>query len=472
MYFFIAFVIEINIFLLLLSIDNISHAYNFLVNNYNQRLTYKDIVDINNKIYLAPIFERYCFYGLITLTYYLFDLLVIENYIIFVKFLLSIIAFPYINNKIYERYVDIFEKIRLEKNKIIKLIFCKQIYKIIEKLNYEYVDNEIILYKNEIIDLLMVTNNFNNEIITFTKNIIIVLLLNYFKTKSIIYYKLTKYIYMINSGKNYINKINLDDAKENFIDIFKNKNYKKINDPMIIHSMLYLYYNKKSSIDWNLYRQQIDYKLISFATLWTIGSFFDGYYKLVVMTLSSVIIGLTRKENNIYNLGLIICAFLISKNTIFMSFLYHYGYYLVDNFIVKGIQKSIQKSIKQLFYNNYKQIIKCCIQNILISYFMKYLFIYNYLLELNIFVLLITNFNSNIFEKILYSLIYIAIINKKILIKILLLSCFGSVIIELTRIKNDKNDKNDKIYDIADNIIRFDTIENEIKDAIKDAMNN
>jgi hypothetical protein len=103
---------------------------------------------------------------------------------------------------------------------------------------------------------------------------------------------------------------------------------------------------------------------------------------------------------------------------------------------------------------------------------MKYLFIYNYLLELNIFVLLITNFNSNIFEKILYSLIYIAIINKKILIKILLLSCFGSVIIELTRIKNDKNDKNDKIYDIADNIIRFDTIENEIKDAIKDAMNN
>ena len=78
---------------------------------------------------------------------------------------------------------------------------------------------------------------------------------------------------------NYINNINVKDAKKNFNDIFKNKNYDKLNDPMIIHSMLYLYYNKKSEIDWDQFYQKIDYKIISFVTLWTSGSFFDGFLK-------------------------------------------------------------------------------------------------------------------------------------------------------------------------------------------------
>ena len=237
------FVDTINIFILLLSIDNISYAYNFLINNYNKKLTYKQIIDNNNKTYLTPIFERYTFYGFITMIYYLFVTLIIREWILFIKFMLALTSLPIINNLLYLHYKNVFDSVQMTKNKVIKFIFCEQIYSIIEKTNKNYVDNEIILNKNELIEVLMNISTIKDEIITFVKNILIVVLLNYFKTKSTVYYKITKYIYMINSGKNYINNINVEDAKKNFIDIFKNKKYDKLNDPMIIHSMLYLYYN-------------------------------------------------------------------------------------------------------------------------------------------------------------------------------------------------------------------------------------
>jgi len=320
----------------LLSIDNISFAYNFLVNNYKKKLSYKEIIDINNKKYLEPIFERYLFYGFVSLIYYIFVILIIRDYIIFIKVFLSLTAIPIINNCLYLDNKDIFEFVRLKKNEIIKLIFCEQIFTIIKKLNMEYVDNQIILNKDEIIKILMKTSNIKNEIITFTKNILIVLLLNYFKTKSVIYYKITKYIYMINSGKKFINNINIENAKANFIDIFENKNYERFNDPMIIHSMLFLYYNKKSTVDWDLYRQKIDYKIISFITLWTIGSFFNDSFRLFIMILTGILIRLTRNFTiKYYDIALLIFGYLISSNIIFLSFLYHFGYYFIDNFSIK-----------------------------------------------------------------------------------------------------------------------------------------
>jgi hypothetical protein len=344
-----------------LSIDNIAYAYNFLVNNYKKKLSYKEIIDINNKTYLAPIFERYLSYGFISLIYYIFVILIIRDYIIFVKLVLSLYAIPIINNHLYLDNKDIFEFVRLKKNEIIKLIFCEQIFIIIKKLNQEYVDNQIILDKNEIIEILMETSNIKNEIITFTKNILIVLLLNYFKTKSVIYYKITKYIYMINSGKKFVNNINIENAKSNFIDIFKNKKYDKFNDPMIIHSMLFLYYNKKSSVDWDLYRQKIDYKIISFITLWTIGSFFNDFYRLFIMIISAIIIRLIRNFSfvsiNYRNIVLLIFGYFISSNIIFLSFLYHFGYYFIDNFVVRGIRKMFNEKVLMYIKKNYKQYI-------------------------------------------------------------------------------------------------------------------
>jgi hypothetical protein len=448
----------INIFLLLLSIDNISYAYNFLINNYNKKLTYKEIIESNNKTYLTPIFERYLFYGFITITYYLFITLIMRNYIIFVKLLLALYAIPLINNKIYLEYTYIFDNVHEFKNKIIKLIFCDQIFTIIQKLNREYIDDNIILNKDELINILMLSTNIKNEIITFVKNILIVLLLNYFKTKSVIYYKITKYIYMINSGKNYVNNINVENAKKNFIDIFKNKNYDKFNDPMTIHTMLYLYYNKKSSVDWDLYRQKIDYKIISFITLWTIGSFFENLYRLEIMIISALIIKLTRKfeydYSIIYNIILLFSGYLLSSNIIWLSFCYHFLYNLINNFFVRGIFKTIYNKInyKQFIINSHKNYYSY-IKNILIGLLMKYLYIQHYTIQLNFLTLILTNSSNCILEKTFYGLIYIAIINKKLLLKIIILSYIGNLIIEMTRIKKNPINVNQTWEDINNGVI-------------------
>jgi len=482
------FINTYNIFLLLLSIDNISYAYNFLVNNYKKKLSYKEIVDINNKTYLTPFFERYLLYGFVSIIYYILVILIIRDYIIFVKIFISLCAFPVVNNYIYLSYNNYFEFIRLKKNEITKLIFCEQIYTIIKRLNAQYVDNEIIINKEEIIQILMDTMIVKDEIITFTKNILIVLLLNYFKTKSTIYYKITKYIYMINSGKKFINNINEKNAKTIFIDIFKNKNYDKFNDPMIIHSMLFLYYNKKSSVDWDLYRQKIDYKIIEFVTLWTIGSFFVDLYRLFIIIISAIIISVTRSYSlksikcyyiRYYDILLLICSYLLSSNIILLSFVYNFGVYFIDNFIFRGIQKMFYEKVLIHIKNNYKQYLinihsnyQFYIKNIMIGIIAKYLYIYNYHIPLNLFTLFITNCNSNYLEKMLYGLLYIAIINKKHIYKILLLSYIGSILIRLTRIKKvDINNNLNVNLDANANInvnekINKNTIEEELKDAM------
>ena len=108
------FINTYNIFLLLLSIDNIAYAYNFIIHNYKKKLSYKEIIDINNKTYLAPFFERYLSYVFVFLLYYIFVILIISDYIIFIKLLLSFYAIPIINNKIYLNYQNIFEVVRLK----------------------------------------------------------------------------------------------------------------------------------------------------------------------------------------------------------------------------------------------------------------------------------------------------------------------------------------------------------------------
>jgi hypothetical protein len=456
------FINDFNICLLLISLDNTAYGLNFLMNNIDHNLTYKDIINVNNRLYKLQIFERYVFYIILTITYYFIKIFILNKYVFYLKIILSFLAIPLINNIIYDEYIIIFDKLKQSKEKLIKLIFCEQIFNIIKKLNKTYIDNKIDLDKTEIISVLIKSNNFKTEIITFIKNTLIVILLNYFKSKSFIYYKLIKYIYIYNSGIYFINNINVKEATEKFIEIFKNKNYAKINDPMTIHSMLFLYYNKKTETDWNVLYAKINYNIITFLTLWTFGSFFESIYRLEIIILLSIFIRYTKKNiTNLFNKKYIISllclllGYVISENIIWISFIHQFGYYLINNFIMKGILNTCHNSIYIYLKKNYKNILVILhenfisyIKNITYALFMKYLFIYNLHYAYS-FILFITNTEKCKYTQILYGIMYISIQNSNKFYKLIILAYIGSLIINLIK-------KYDIIKQITTNILNND----------------
>ena len=494
------FINNFNICLLLISIDNISYGLDFLINNINNKLTYKDIIDVNNRLYKLQIFERYIFYIFLTGIYYFIKIFILNRYVFYLKIILSLLVIPIINNIVYDEYIDVFDRLKKSKEKLIKLIFCEQIYNIIKKLNKTYVDNKIDLNRTEIISVLMKLNNFNTEIITFIKNTLIVILLNYFKTKSFIYYKLIKYIYIYNSGIYFINNTNIKDATEKFIEIFKNKNYEKLNDPMTIHSMLFLYYNKKTETDWNELYAKINYNIITFLTLWTFGSFFESFYRLEIIILLSIFIRYSKKNINqlfnkkyIISLLFLLLGYIICDNVILVSFIHQFGYYLINNFIIKGICNTCYNNIFVYLTTNYKNIFMILhdnfvsyIKNITYSLFLKYLFIYNLHYGYSL-ILFITNTEKCIYTKLLYGIMYISICNQNRLYKLLILAYTGTLLINLIKRYNlikqitnnitiSKINTNNKIeYNTEFEIqheLKDQVVSQNIVDEIKNAMEN
>jgi len=524
-----------NTFLLILSIDNFSYALDFIINNINKSLTYHDIIFRNNKVYKIGLVERYIYYIFIAFLYYFIKILILDRYVYVLKILISLMSIPYIFNQIiYENFKDYFDKLCTYKDKIIKLLVCEQIYNIIEKINKKYLNEKIILNKSDII-MVLEKCDLKSELLSFIKNFLIVSLLNYCKTKSFLYYKLIKYVYIYNSGKYYINNINEEEAINKFIDIFKNKQYNKLNEPMTIHSLLQLYYIKNSNTDMNELNNIINYKIISFMTLWTFGSFFNDIYRLFIIIISSILIKFTRftrfekydillptKKNNkvkgvltdvgvktpekiniskkiIYflELGVIkdysqaivsegidknlilsniitIIFYNISQNIIFLSLLNQFGYYIFINFITKGICKTFYNNIINKIILNLDDIINIVhndiilfIKNIIYSILIKYLF------EINahygyVFILIIMNLEKNNIQKILYSIYYLSGINRNHIIKLIILSYSGSILINMYRnIEKIKNIFNKN----TNNIIRINKI-NNIEEELRNAMEN
>ena len=471
---------DFNIFLLLISLDNISYAIDFISNNFNKTLNYKEIINENNKLYISSLFERYIFYSFITCLYYFINIFILGNYLEYIKILLSLLSYPYINNIIYNNYTFVFKQIIIIKDDIIELIICEQIYNIIKKLNKYYIDDKILLDKKEIIDILKKSSNIKSEITTFIKNFLVVILLNYFKSKSFLYYKITKYIYIYNSGNYFINNINSDDAKDKFINIFKNKNYLKLNEPMTIHSMLYLYYNKKTDTNLDIIYININYNIISFITLWTCTSFFDDIFRLYILFLISFFIKLSKKNiKKIYDKKYIInilfglFGYYLFNNAIWISFIHQFGYELIDNFITKNMYNIFYKNFYIHIKNNYRKIF-CIIHNDLSSYIKN--IIYTLLMKLlftidnnygYIFLLYITNYQKCIYTKYLYICIFISMLNNKNMITLFILSYIGTLIFNIIQNINNINNISYVNQPNKDNMI-----EEEIKNAIETIIDN
>jgi hypothetical protein len=92
-----------------------------------------------------------------------------------------------------------------------------------------------------------------------------------------------------------IQRTGIDEAKEIFRDVVRNKKYDQLTKPMFIQSVMYLYWEKEDEGAMKKLLNKFKYRVVVMLTLWTIGSFFSGYMSMVVIFIMSFIITLTRK---------------------------------------------------------------------------------------------------------------------------------------------------------------------------------
>lgn len=463
LFLFITYFINIyNTLLLFISIDNFAFALDFIINisksKYITTNDYKEIIINNNKLYLGNIFERYIYYIGLCIIYNLIYFFVISNNIL-IKYIFCILIIPDIYNYIYETYEEYFTKIYIYKNYIIKIFLADQVTNIIKFLSKKYID-DIIIDKEHIKITLIETDTLISEIYLFIKNFLIVLLMMYFRSKSIFYYKIVKYIYIYNSGNYYIANINLETCKENLKQIIKEKNYTKLNEPQIIQSMLYLYYSKKDD-KFDMFINKFNYNIIEFFTLWTIGSFFNDYTRLIILIIFWI--GFSLKNNKIrefnkdlvkkYVIPIYLTLFVtifFNSNIIVQSFIIQFSNPLIFNRITKSFFNTIYNNFynniilnRMLIFNTLHQNIIPFAKYYLFAFILKYILYKNkiqYIHYTCLFWMFITNIDKDLYSKYLYLILYLSIINKNNFVKISILCYILSLINNCIKYKFNNRD--------------------------------
>ena len=452
---FISYFIDIyNTLLLLISIDNFAYAINFILyilnRKYDNKDNHKQIIIENNNLYFGSTYERYMFYILSYIIYNLIYYFVTEHSII--KYLICFAIIPDIYNHIYIKYNNCFLLIKEYITYILKIFLAEQVTNIIKYLSEKYID-DISIDKEHIKETLLETDTLISEIYLFIKNFFIVLLMMYSRSKSIFYYKIIKYIYIYNSGNYYITNIDLEKCKSNLKQIIEDKNYKKFNEPQIIQSMLYLYYSKKDD-KFDIIIDKINYNLIEFFTLWTIGSFFNLHYRLSVVIVLWQAFNFNlqnyNSRNNIIPIFLTSLIYCVNSNIIILSFVIQFSNPIIFNRITKSFYNTIYININNNIMKNKAFIFKILHQNLLpFAKYYIFAFVLKYILYKNkiqyihytcLFWMFITNIDRDLYSNYLYLILYLSIINKNHIIKIFILSYILSLINNFIKWKiNDNN---------------------------------
>ena len=530
LFIFITYFINIyNILLLFISIDNFSYAIDFIINilksKYNKIDNHKQIIIKNNNLYLGTSYEKYVFYIILYIFYNLLYYFVTQNIII--KYCTCFLIIPDIYNQIYLKYNNYFDIVSSYRNYILKIFLAEQVTNIIKFLSKKYIDD--INIDKEHIKLTLIENEMLiPETYLFIKNFLIVLLMMYFRSKSILYYKIIKYIYIYNSGKYYITNIDLEKCKIDLQQIILEKKYNKLNEPQLIQSMLYLYYSKNDD-QFEILTQKLNYNIIEFFTLWTLGSFFNDIYRILILIILwlgfSFSFNLFCTDIKYKDFSIIfykkfipifitISIYLFSSNIIILSFAIQFLNSIIFNRITKSFYNTIYNNINNSIMKNRIIIFKILHENItpFIKYYL-FAFILKYILYKNkiqyihytcIFWMFITNIDKDLYSNYLYLILYLSVINKNNIYKIITLSYILSLInnfikwkindtniftykdisnnisnhiinlysrIKLTFNKNKSNQNNHNSESI-DDLIQNDLIQNNITMYIRDAMSD
>lgn len=358
----------------LIYIDSIYYVIDFIRNIFNEKISDKQVLINNDELYKTDSLNRYFYYLLLSVTHTYLKYFVFNTDILFLKYIFGLLIVPFIfNNYIYPKLSHIFAKLTIKKNRLIKKICSEQIACAIIQLNKLYMVNMDLIDKGQLVDKLTSVTDIQTHIYTFIKNTLATVLMMKLRKSSTIYYKLTKYAYMYNSG-DYLQNISLDEAKKIYMDTIKFKRYEEMAKPMFIQSVIYLYYSQNTSKYFETLVLYLRYKFVICVSLLTIASFITGsQYKILAILAGSLFINFTRRlplrrdvyatklfkflrcdglskyldDRDVFALIATIASGFITDKTVFMSAINQFAGILFVNDVMHNVVKLLYKYVQK-----------------------------------------------------------------------------------------------------------------------------
>ena len=287
---------NLSIFFILMCVDGMNYVLDFFINSTRADLTRSEILTIHNKLYEISGIERMMYYMLCNITYIYLSYFTFNSEITWVKYILSLTIIPIIFNTIimYE-FEHFFTIVKEKRQNLLKEIFIDQVSNIIIKLEELHINGKNVTNKYVLSTIINNIEDFKSNVSKFIKNILLTFLLIYLRKYYNKYYVLVKYYYKTQGEE--INDITLEEARNIFTDVIRNQEFDKLNKPIVVQSIIYLYYynDNGTSIIKDL-TKKIKWKFATMLCLWTIGSYFNNFYLPLVLMLFSSVLTIIRKD--------------------------------------------------------------------------------------------------------------------------------------------------------------------------------
>ena len=216
-------------FLRMITMDSVLSAIYYMTTFINSNLSEKEIVTISGELYNGSALDRYIYYGLTALLYYICKIVLWTPNANIIYFGLVASIMPPILNRICD--TSIFQKIRNVKEEIVKIIIAQQFANAITMISKVYLQEDVKIKHKELLPLF---TNYGSTISYFwegLKNTLIILLVSYIKSCSPgFYYRVTKYFVGYQTGDMLVSFTNAS-AKKVLSDVIKNKRWDEFLKP-------------------------------------------------------------------------------------------------------------------------------------------------------------------------------------------------------------------------------------------------
>lgn len=279
----------------MLALDSLVNSVVFLKTYINSNLTETEVVSISNSVYTESTLNRYVCYTTVYISYItLCNMLWIDS-IPVIEQLLFTTAVPYIVNYIVQ--TPLMKTVIKKKENIISVIISKHISLLLKLYSKSYLKKEVTVDNKRILTLLDNYDTTMNCLCSMCKNIVVLSVMSYIKNYSTdFYYKISKYIYVYNTGDTLESYTELS-AKKYLEYIIDNEQWDELLKPNTYKAVVRtLQVESKEDYFKNLVTT-VNYSACLICALWTVSSSTDTVY---LAPLLHMILNMYKGNNILY----------------------------------------------------------------------------------------------------------------------------------------------------------------------------
>ena len=304
-------------------IDTIFISFNFirhlLISQSDKNLILSQFITNVNQLYSLNILNRYIYYIILEIIYRILCVMLWSYSVkpVYIILMLSVcpIILNYISKKVFK---SLFRFIEKEKKRFIETIICKQLALIINFVSTICIDNNPRIVSAELLPLFENYDESTDNIIEFTKGIVIMSLVHYARNNTTTFYKnMIYYIYNYQTGE-LLESINEADAKNKFRKVVSSREWDKLFKTEILQSIVKIYgsQNSQSMLFINEYIKIFHYTFLKISCMWTLSRWFNLTYISPILSLIFYIYGFgTNKVDRIYQYLFRFIAFVLCVKT-------------------------------------------------------------------------------------------------------------------------------------------------------------